>query len=110
MKSIAINAPGSAVTLSICGYSDPARPDVGFGVSLYSLASGSTGTFPPAAYYEDVSSRFGLPAVQHNSNGVSAQVGWTHAVIDTTHILLITAKQNPELCLRVMDQVLANLR
>jgi hypothetical protein len=110
MRSLAINAPGSAVTLSICGYGDPSQPDVGVSVSLYTLASGATGTFPAAVYYDDVSSRFGVAAVQHNGNVVSAQLGWTHAVIDATHVVGTAANKNPELCLRAMDQVLTNLR
>jgi hypothetical protein len=110
MQSLAINAPGSAVTLSICGYGDPTQPDVGVSVSLYTLTSGSTGTFPAVAYYDDVSARFGVPAAQINADGISAQLGWTLAVIDATHVVATAAKKQPELCLRAMDQVLANLR
>ena len=111
LKAIGINADGAAVTLSVCAHAVPSDPNAGFGVSIYTLSSGQTGDFSTAAAWsDDVSSRFGVPAIQNNGSVVSGQLGWTLAIIDKTHVLLTTAKQNPELCLRAMDQVLANLR
>jgi hypothetical protein len=107
LTSIGINAPGTDVTQSICGFT---AGEKGFGVTLYTLASGSTGPIPPATYYTDVSSHFGVPAAQDDGSVVAGPLGWTYAVIDSHHVVLTTAQKDPALCLKVMDAVIANLR